>query len=124
QRTFRGSQRAGESFGTLPIVPRPMIAPDRMMMRDRPALLDQVVRYRSFDLVPLLNLGAALARRDHGVIRRGTVGVNVRESARHRALAAYSADRIARAFHHLAMKVWKPLPRDRGLESIADHAER
>ena len=50
---FRGAQRLSEQRRTLPVVPRAMIAPDRVVMRDSPTTRNHGVERSALDCEPL-----------------------------------------------------------------------
>ena len=99
-RRLGAAQRGGERLRTLAVVPRPVVAADRVVVGDRAAALDHRVRGGPLDLGPLLELGAAARRRQDRVVGRGTVRIDVGEAAGDRAAAAHLAARrspVARA---------------------------
>src|SRR5438034_7168599 len=56
ERGLRRRERARELVGALAVVPRPVVAPDGVVVGDRPATVDDRVGRRPLDLVPLLEL--------------------------------------------------------------------
>src|SRR5262245_59559087 len=88
ERFLGGAQRLGEQRRALAVVPRAMIAPDRVVMGDRPAILDHGVERRALDREPLRAEPARLAERMEGEIGRGAVGIDMGEAAGDLALAA------------------------------------
>src|SRR5262249_18026779 len=50
---LRGAQGLGEQRRALPVVPRAMIAPDRVVMRNSPSILKHGVERRALDSEPL-----------------------------------------------------------------------
>ena len=81
ERLLGGAQRVGEQRRALAVVPRAMIAPDRMMMRDRAAVLDHGIERRALDRAPLRAELARLAERMEGEVGRRPVRVDMREAA-------------------------------------------
>ena len=65
-----------------------MVATDRVVMRDGPAIRNHGVERRALDCEPLRAKLARLAERVDREIGRGTVGINMREAAGDLALAA------------------------------------
>ena len=65
-----------------------MIAPDRVVMRDSPAIRNHGVERRALDCEPLRAELARLAERVDREIGRGAVGIGMREAAGDLALAA------------------------------------
>ena len=61
-RALRRLQRDRERLGALPVVSAPVIAPDRVVVGDRPARIDERVGRGGFDRLPLRELLAVLAR--------------------------------------------------------------
>src|SRR3954452_14297375 len=88
-RLLRRPQRPRERLRTLAVVPRPVVASDRVVMGDRPAGREDRLARRRLHLVPLRDLRAAASGCEDREVRRGAVGVDVRDPARH---AAASAD--------------------------------
>ena len=124
-----GAQGGGERGRALAVIPGPVIAADRVVVGDRAAAVDQRLGDRRLDLVPLLDLAAAHRRREHREVGRGAVGVDVGEAAadagRAGALARHPAglgDRGARRLHHRRVELLEPVPGDRRLEGLREHA--
>ena len=111
---FAARSAAANGSGRCALVPRAMVAPDRVVVRDRAAGRDHRVRRRALDLRPLRLLIAAARRREHGEVRRRAVGVRVREPAGDDALA----ERLGRRRLTLSIERREPLPRDRALERL------
>jgi len=65
-----------------------MIAPDRMVMRDSPAIRNHCVECPTFDCEPLRAELARLAERVECEIGSGAVGIDMREAAGDLTLAA------------------------------------
>src|SRR5437868_2108811 len=63
ERLLGGAQRLGEQRRALLVIPRPVIAPDCVMMRDGAAVCDHGVERRALDDAPLLAELAALPQR-------------------------------------------------------------
>src|SRR5262249_56890356 len=85
---FLGSaQRVGNRGRALLVVPRAMIAPDRVMMRDSPAIRNHGVERCTFDCVPLRAELSRLAERVEREIEGGPVRIDMREAAGDRALS-------------------------------------
>src|SRR5689334_11927100 len=55
QRVLDGTQPCGERVRALAVVPRPVVAADRMVVGDGSAVGDDRVGHRGLDLVPLLD---------------------------------------------------------------------
>src|SRR6516225_11727787 len=87
-RLLRGAQSLGEQRRTLPVVPRAMIASDRVVMGDGPAIRNHRVERRAFDGAPLCAELARLAECVEREICRGAVGIDMREAAGDLPLAA------------------------------------
>src|SRR5262249_59226298 len=79
--SLRGARRLGERRRALLVVPRAMIAPDRVVMRDSPAIRNHGVERCALDCVPLRAELAPLAERVDCEIGRGAVGIGMREAA-------------------------------------------
>ena len=62
---LRGAQRLGEQRRALPVIPRTMVATDRVVMRDGPAIGNHGVERRALDCEPL-RAELAPARRARG----------------------------------------------------------
>src|SRR5207245_3764798 len=73
---------------------------------------------------PLLELGAAPAGGEHGVVRCGPIRINVREAARHLTGAAHATKGILGGGPDARVERREAIPRDRGLEGLAHHAHR
>ena len=98
-----------------------MVAPDGVVMRDGAARGEQRLAGGGLDLGPLLDLAAAPAGREHGVVGRRAVGIDVREAARHAAAPTHAGDGVARRLHHLGMELLEAVPGDGRLEGLGDH---
>ena len=72
---------ARERLRALAVVPRAVVAADRVVVGDGAAVRDDRLARRRLDLVPHRDLGAAAARRDDGEVRRRPVRVDVGEPA-------------------------------------------
>src|SRR5262245_24636629 len=88
ERLLGGAQRVGEQRRALLVVPRTMIAADRVVMRDGAAVCDYRIERRALDGVPLWAEPARLAERVEGEVGRRTVGIDMGEAAGDLALAA------------------------------------
>src|SRR6516164_2835174 len=75
ERRLRAAQRRGEQLGPLPVVPVPVIAPDRMVMGDSAAGCDERIARGILDLLPLLNQRAMTTERVKGEIRGRTIRI-------------------------------------------------
>src|SRR5436305_3965795 len=75
ERLLGGAQRLGEQRRALAVIPGPMIASDRVMMRDRAALRDHGIERRTLDTAPLLAELSRFAQRMEREIRRRAVGI-------------------------------------------------
>ena len=91
-----------------------IVPPSRMMASAAAALI----------VGPLLELGAAASRGDDGVVGRGAVRVDVREAAGDLAARRRRAGNgLAGRAHDAGVEGGEAVPRDRGLEGLADHAD-
>src|ERR1700722_9217229 len=124
ERAFDRLQGDGEAVGALAIVPGAMVAADGMVMSDGPAEAVELVGDGALDVIPLLKLRAALARREDGVIGRGPVGIGVSKPDGDGALAADAVDGVLRGSDHLGVEIGEAVPGNRGFESLAHHAHR
>src|SRR5215470_18824675 len=98
-----------------------MIAPDRVVVGDGPAIGNDGVERRALDCKPLRAELAGLAERVESEIGRGPVGIDMREAAGDLAVAASRLmDRVPGRGLDRIVELFKALPRDRGLESIVD----
>src|SRR5213592_2086564 len=122
ERRLGGGECGGEARRTLPVVPGPVVAADGVVVRDRAAEPQDGVGGGLLDGRPLLELGAAPPRRDHRVVGRRAVGVDVCEAARQLAAAAHQAERLLGRRGHALVKGREAIPGDGGLEGLADHA--
>src|ERR1700674_2236676 len=68
-RLLGGPQCRGEQLRALPVVPGPMIAPDRVVVGDGAALRDDRIEGSGLDGAPLLDQAAVAAERVEGEIR-------------------------------------------------------
>ena len=78
---LRSAQRLGEQRRALPVIPRAMVATDRVVMRDGPTIRNHGVERRALDCEPLRAELARLAKRVDGEIRRRPVGIYMGEAA-------------------------------------------
>src|SRR4051812_15021988 len=111
--SFRGPKCRREQRRALTIVPGPVIAADRVMMGDRTARLDQRVAACGLDSLPLLQQRAVAAERVERKIRRGSVGIDMRDAARD--LACHSGRREDRALRrrlHGVVESFEAVPGD------------
>src|SRR5258707_1425230 len=83
-----GAQRFGEKRRTLLVIPWTMIAPDRVMMRDRAAVCDHGVERGTLDGKPLRAKLFRIAERMEREVGRGAVRIDVRKTAGDLTLAA------------------------------------
>ena len=114
-------KRRCEQFRPLAVVPRAMIAADRVVMRDRPARRDHGVARGVLDRLPLLEQRAMPAERMEREIGRGAVGIDMGEAARDLARRAGGLqDGALRRRLDGVVERLEPLPGDRGLERIVD----
>src|SRR6266853_5123037 len=74
-------KRGREQRWALTIVPGPMIASDRVMMRDRATRRNQRVTGGILDRLPLLQKSAVTAERVERKIRRGPIRIDMGEAA-------------------------------------------
>ena len=90
-----------------------------------PPRSDDRVGGRRLDRRPLRELLRLLAEREHREVRRGTVGIHVREPARDDGRPrARGFGSIERGSRYRVVQRIEPVPGARGLERLADHAER
>src|SRR5262245_36397644 len=75
------AQRRGEQRRARAVVPRALVAPDRMMARDRAAAVDHRVERRRFDRAPLLGQLAVTAERMEREVGGRPVGIDVGAAA-------------------------------------------
>ena len=85
ERRLGRAQRGGERLGPLAVIPRPVVAPDGVVVGDGPAGGQDRVGGGALDLRPLLELLAPAGRGQDGVVGGRPVGIDVGEAARHRA---------------------------------------
>src|SRR2546423_2712677 len=78
-----GAQRLGEQRRALLVIPRTVIAPDRMVMRDRAAVGDHGVEPRALDDAPLFAELSGLPKRMEREVGRRPVGIDMGEAAGH-----------------------------------------
>ena len=78
---FAARRASGEGVRALAVIPGPVIAADRVVVGDRAAGVDHRVGDGRLDLVPLGDLVAAPRRREHRVVGRRAVRVDVGEAA-------------------------------------------
>src|SRR5262249_50340604 len=88
---LRRLQRGSEERWPLLVVPRPMLAPNRVMMGDGAAGRDERVRGGLFDLLPHWDKRAVASERVEGEIRRGSIGIDMGEATAHFARTAGDA---------------------------------
>src|SRR3954447_5406475 len=124
ERAFRAPQRGREGLGALAVVPRAMVATHGVVVRDRAAGARHGLGRRRLYRVPLLELGSAPRRREHGEVRRRAVGVDVRQPAGDAARAALVGHRRLGCLACARDEGGQPLPGDRRLEGVAEDAAR
>ena len=96
QRVLGRAQGRGERVRALRVVPRPVVAADAVVVRDRAARVEDRAAGGGLHLVPLRHLLAAARGGEHGEVGRRAVGIDVREAARDAArLAERRLDRAA-----------------------------
>ena len=110
------------SLRSLAAIPRVVVAAHGVVVGDRPAVSQQRVGRGGLDLVPHRQLRADAAGRRHREVRRRTVGIDVREAARHPASAADPLDRLLDRRSDAGMKRVEGVPRAGRLERLRDHA--
>src|SRR3984893_11819633 len=118
------AQRRGEQRRTLAVVPRAMVAPDRMMMRDGAAAVDHRVERRRFDRAPLLDQLAVTPERMEREVARRAVRIDL--GAAPGVLAGPAGrvfDRARGRVFDAVVKRLEPVPGDRGLERVVDDGE-
>ena len=95
-----------------------------MVVGDRAPGREHRLRGRGLDLRPLLELGPPPRRREDRVVGRRAVRIHVGKAAGHGSLAADLFDRVTGPLEHGLVKPGEPVPRDRGLERLGEHADR
>src|ERR1700730_10759236 len=92
-------------------------------MRDRATGVDHRLLRDLLDRHILLRDAQFVAICEPGEVRRWTVGINVRESARYRTgPTCHFADRTMRLRLHMLAQLWEALPRGRGFHRLTHHA--
>src|SRR6516162_9361497 len=100
-----------------------MMASDRVVMGDGPAVRNHRVERRALDGTPLYAELARLAERVEREIARGPVWIDMREAAGDLPFAAGRlADRVFGRGLDRVVEFFEALPRDRCLERVVDHA--
>src|SRR5262249_55894169 len=119
------AQRLGEQLGPLLVVERPMEAADRVMMGGRAAMLHGgggAGRQHPHELV---RRDAPVQSAAEGEVEAGPDGIDVGETAGHRAVASSDTpDRVLRDLRDLLMEVAHALPGHRRLEGRGEDAAR
>src|SRR5258707_6307041 len=122
---FCRPKRGREQRWALTIVPGPMIAANRVMMRDRATRLNQRVTGGTLDRLPLLQTSAVAAERVEGKIQRGAIRIDMGEAACDLAFhAGRLEDRTLGGRLDLVMETFEPVPGDGGLKSVIDETGR
>jgi len=93
------------------------------MVGDRAAERQDRLRNCQLDLIPLLEFLAETAWRVDRAIRRGAVGIHVREAARDRAAAARLAHGLLHGSQHALVALPEAIPGDRRLEGLGHQPE-
>ena len=121
ERRLRRAPGGRERLRALRVVPAAVVAADRVVVGDRAAGGEHRVARDGLDRGPLRDLLAALGGREHREVGRRAVGVGVREPAGDRARAA---ERLLDRARHRLDERREPVPRDRRLERLRQHAHR
>src|SRR6185312_3837460 len=123
------AESGGEGRRALAVVPGAMVATDRVVVGDRAAAAGQRLGDGGLDLVPLLDLPTADRRGEDGEVRGDAVGVGMGETTgderRPTALARRPGDLgdgAASGLHHRRVELLEPIPGDRRLERLREHA--
>src|SRR5207245_4012926 len=77
QRSPRRPVRLGKEWRPLLVVPRPVVATDRVVVGDRPASGEQGFRGGGLDFGPLVELGSGAALGEDRGVGRWTIGIQV-----------------------------------------------
>ena len=127
--SFAPRSASANRIRSLAVVPGPVVTPDGVVMGDRPARVDHRLRDGCLDLVPLLDLAAAVGRAQDREVGSRPVRIDVGEATRQPRrprtvgrCAAGVGDRPPGGLHHFAVEGLEPIPGDRGFERVAQHS--
>src|SRR5215469_10964974 len=121
ERALCCTQRRGEEIGSLPGIPWPVIAADRVVVGDGTPGADQRVARGAFDRLPLRQQIAMPAERVECEIRGGPIRIDVGETAGYLPRAPSGlANRCFGCGFDRVVKGFEPFPGNRGLKCVGD----
>src|SRR5258706_12916973 len=125
KRTFHRPQRRGKEFRTLLVVPAAMVAPDRVMMRNRPSRFHKRVGSGDFYRPELFDQRRLVAQGTKGKVDSWSIWVDVGKTATdHSFLPGRLSHRSSCCFLDRRIEVGELFPGDSRLKGVGDNAAR